>query len=116
MIELYAWIPPFVSAVSVLPVASLYARHQARSSDRVANLRHERVHLDTLARFLLPLLDGTRTRDDLARILDELVAAGRLKVTDDPSGEADATETLDRVHRELDASLGWLARPSLLVG
>ncbi len=77
VIELYAWIPPFVSAVSVLPVASLYARHQARSSDRVANLRHERVHLDALARFLLPLLDGTRTRDDLARILDELVAAGR---------------------------------------
>lgn len=116
LIELHAWIPPFVSAVSEMPVASSYARHQARSSDRVANLRHERVHLDALARFLLPLLDGTRTRDDLARILDDLVAAGRLKVTDDATAETDPAATLDRVHRELDASLAWLARASLLVG
>ena len=106
----------FVSAVSVLPVASLYARHQARSSDRVANLRHERVHLDALARFVLPLLDGTRTRDDLARILDDLVTAGRLKVADDRSGETDDAATLERVHREMYVSLAWLARACLLVG
>jgi len=66
--------------------------------------------------FLLPLLDGRRTRDDLARILDDLVAAGRLKVTGDATGEADPAASLDRVHRELDASLAWLARASLLVG
>ncbi len=116
LIELHAWIPPFVSDVSEKPLASAYARHQARSSDRVANLRHERVHLDALARFMLPLLDGTRTRDDLARILDDLVTAGRLKVADDPSRETDDAATLERVHREMDASLAWLARASLLVG
>jgi methyltransferase-like protein/trans-aconitate methyltransferase len=116
LIELHAWIPPFVSALSGRPTASACARYQARQSDRVANLRHERVHVDPLARYLLPLLDGTRTRDDLAAILDDLVARGALKIPHEGEGDADPAAVLERVHRELDNSLAWLARTSLLVG
>ncbi|MHB1317830.1 MAG: methyltransferase regulatory domain-containing protein [Anaerolineae bacterium] len=116
LIELHAWIPPFVSTLTERPTASPCARYQARQSDRVANLRHERVHVDPLARYLLPLLDGTRTRDDLAAVLDDLVARGALKIPHEGHEDDSPSAVLERVHRELDNSLAWLARTSLLVG
>lgn len=116
LVELHAWIPPFVSTLSEHPTASACARYQARQSDRVANLRHERVHVDPLAQFLLPLLDGAHTRDDLAAILDDLVARGALKIPHQGDEEETTPAVLERVHRELDNSLAWLARTSLLVG
>ena len=113
LVELHAWAPPVVSAVSEHPRASAYARYLARSSDRVPNLRHERVHLDPLARYVLPQLDGSHTRDDIAAQLDALLNSGALRYTDgSESGEADPAI---RLRRDLDATLSWVARASLLV-
>jgi methyltransferase-like protein/SAM-dependent methyltransferase len=116
LIELHSWVPPFVSTVSERPVASACARYQARLSDRVANLRHERVHMDPLAHFLVPLLDGEHTRENLAAILDDLVAQGVVHFVDEQSDEDSPDTTAGRVRHELDNSLAWLARAGLLVG
>src|SRR5690606_26242889 len=104
-----------VSTLSERPVASACARQPARLSDRVANVRHERVHVDPLARYLPPLLDGTRTRDDLAAILDALVARGALQIPHEGDADDGPSAVSARVQRELDNSLAWLARTSLLV-
>ena len=68
--QLHAVAPQATRTVAPRPVAAPVARWQATQRETVANLRHEAVRLsDPFARTLLPLCDGTRDRDDLARAL-----------------------------------------------
>jgi methyltransferase-like protein/SAM-dependent methyltransferase len=116
LVEFHGYTPTFVTSASERPVASALARYQARESDRVANLRHERVHLDPLGRYILPHLDGRHTREDLLALLDDLIAKGALRLRGE-GDEAPSMETLRRrIQEELDHALAWLARAALLVG
>jgi methyltransferase-like protein/SAM-dependent methyltransferase len=116
LLELHAWVPPFVSVVSERPVAAPYARYQARISERVANQRHERVVLDPLGQYVVPYLDGTRTRDDLCELLDGLVQRGALRIRGAESDRADTQAMQRRVRGELGATLVWLSQTGLLIG
>jgi hypothetical protein len=57
-----------------LPTVFASARWQARDSDAVTNAYHERIDVNPLARELLVLLDGTRTRE-------QIIAAARTHFT-----------------------------------
>ena len=58
------------------PTASAVARTQLTAGDVVASLWHHPVKIDdALAKRLLPLLDGTRTRDELLDLLNEAAPA-----------------------------------------
>lgn len=98
------------------PVASPLARLQARSSTRVTNLLQLTVELkETLPRFVLPLLDGTRDRDALKR---DLAASfhergARLSQRGEPVG--DTEDLVQRVDLSLDPALNALARHGLLL-
>lgn len=94
--ELHRAAPPFVLAAGPLPEASALARRDATRSAASANLRHESIALQESDRALLPLLDGTRTRADIA-------AAHWPALSE--------TERLTRV----DAALASLGRHALLV-
>jgi hypothetical protein len=116
LVELHAFAPPFTLSPSPRPVASPWARWQAREGTRVTNLRHERLHLEPLEHFLLQHLDGQHDHAALVAALRagplegghvEIELAGR-KV-DDPA-EAQAI-----LGSEVAAALGWLARAALLV-
>ena len=63
--------PPALAAIAgERPVASPVVRWQARRQPSVTNLRHETLRIDDpLALALLVLLDGTRTRAELATAL-----------------------------------------------
>jgi protein-L-isoaspartate O-methyltransferase len=66
-VDLYAHPPRFSAAVSARPVASPIVRWQAKRQPNLTNLRHEPLRIDDPhALAMLVLLDGTRTRDDLA--------------------------------------------------
>jgi hypothetical protein len=72
LLSLYVLSPHFSVQYGARPRASALARLQSIERSMVTNLRHENVEITgALARKLLPLLDGTRTRitllDDLAR-------------------------------------------------
>ena len=54
---------------SVRPIASPWARRQARSSNEVTNQRHVRVSLSDPERLLLPHLDGQTDQTTLGAIL-----------------------------------------------
>jgi methyltransferase-like protein len=83
------------------PVASLLARWQAGRAAQVTNLRHESLSIDTGMQRLLPLLDGTRTRQDLCAVLDGwATSAGLPPPADTPV--------------RLDEALGALGRAALL--
>ena len=57
------------------PLASPVARWQACNGERITNLRHETLTLkDVSALRLLALLDGTRTREALAKAWAEALA------------------------------------------
>jgi len=63
LVELHSAAAPFGSRAGERPIASLLARWQAQAGRPVTNLRHEVLHPTPALRSLLPLLDGTRTRE-----------------------------------------------------
>jgi methyltransferase-like protein len=70
MIEMRAWNAPLAEAVSERPRASAYARLEARAGQSATTILHMTLKLDDpKSRSLLMLLDGTRTRADLARAI-----------------------------------------------
>jgi SAM-dependent methyltransferase len=63
----FAWPVRVALEAGAMPRASAVARWQASRRDFVVNLRHDSVVFDDpVRRRLLPLVDGTRTRDALA--------------------------------------------------
>ncbi len=115
LVELHGYTPAFVTTVSERPVASAVARYEARRSDRVANLRHERVHLDPLGRYVLPYLDGRHSREDLWALLDGLIERGSLRLQAEGDAPTSKETLREQVRKELENTLGWLARAALLV-
>jgi methyltransferase-like protein/SAM-dependent methyltransferase len=96
VIELRSWQPPCTSGVSERPRASECAVAEGQVSDVVTSLRHEAVRLQSVDRALLPLLDGTRNRDELLQAIRSIVQGEVLK--------------------QLDLSLPFLSRSGLLQG
>ena len=116
LIEVHAYPLPFVRVPSERPVASPWVRWQAQADGQVTNMRHERVDLDPLTRFLAPFLDGTRTAAALVDLLlAESVAGGKLVVEHDIGQITDPTHIREVVATELQATLRWMASAALLV-
>jgi SAM-dependent methyltransferase len=66
MIELYVDAPQFRVDPGSHPHTSAIARHLASQEQAPINLRHESINVDAAQRRLITLLDGTRSRDQLA--------------------------------------------------
>jgi SAM-dependent methyltransferase len=80
------------------PEVSAVARREASRSRFVTNLCHRTLHIDDSTAALLPLVDGTRTHDELARQWPQSGGPG------------------PRVaRRHLAGMLDWMARAALLV-
>jgi methyltransferase-like protein len=113
LVELHVHAPNIVLHPGERPVASAVVRLQAQDSDRVTNLRHERVTLDGFDRYLLQHLDGSRDRKALVDLLLRgPVAEGILTVQQDGQRVKDMRGLLAE---ELETRLAWLARAGLFV-
>lgn len=92
------------------PKTSGVARMQAESTNRLTSVRHETAVLDDLTKHLTPLIDGTRTRDQLVQELKRLVEEGKLVIQQkgEKSGNVDMDDVMgkavDEVLRRLGAS------------
>jgi methyltransferase-like protein/ubiquinone/menaquinone biosynthesis C-methylase UbiE len=108
--------PRCVNSVSTTPRATALARRQASAGLLVTNQRRQVLKLDDpIARVLLRHLDGTRTRDDLVRLLDAEVSAGRLDVSVD--GRIPDPQRIPSVLQALvEHHLRKMAEYALLVG
>jgi methyltransferase-like protein/SAM-dependent methyltransferase len=112
-VELHVTPPPFVGEVSERPSASPLARHQAGRSGAVTNLRHERVQLGDVERFVLRELDGSRDRPAIVASLQEAIRSGVLT----PSGGQNLLVGADEASvpkRAADVALAKLASSALL--
>lgn len=120
LVQLRLFNPPAVYTVSEKPKASALSRYQAQQGeDYISNLRHDRVLLNPLHRYLLPYLDGRHTHEMLQALLETLAADGSLQVKKDTEGRSEVTdpEELRKVlHEELLATLQHLADAGLFEG
>jgi methyltransferase-like protein/cyclopropane fatty-acyl-phospholipid synthase-like methyltransferase len=116
LVEVHSYTAPFTLQVSERPVASPWARWQARDELRVTNMRHERVDVDPFVQYLLPFLDGSRDCQDLVDLLlAGPVAGGKLVVEQNDQPVGDPVEAREILTSELRANLQWLANAALLV-
>lgn len=110
LLQLHAGPSGFVITPGNRPVASPLARWQAEHGLRkLTTLRHDTVDIDANLGRLLPLLDGTRDRDALGRILAGWSAG--------PGGAAAANphKLAAAVRERVDQALRQLARSALLL-
>lgn len=114
VVELRSWQPPCAHAAPERPVASSYAMAQCREDPTVTTLRHERVNLVPFSLALLTLLDGSRTRDELAAWMLAAVEAGQVPLPQNEAPAADAAARAAQVGSWLDKSLASLAWHALL--
>ena len=116
LLELFSYVPRFVTEPGERPTASALARLEAGSGEVVTNLLSARVRIeDPLARGLFGLLDGTRGRDALVRDLTEFVARGGASVERDGRRVTDVGEVASLIRGALDDRLRALARLALLI-
>lgn len=101
----------FTTAISDHPQASPLARLQAKSGNTLTNLRHELVQLEGVDLYLLQLLDGQHSRDQLVAELETLAASGKLTVSRSPQSDLPLRRSLERA---VDEMLGRIAGRALL--
>ena len=117
LLELYAAPIPAVREVGEKPVALASSRVRcAAGAVAVANRRHELVRLTDLDQRLLPLLDGTRNRTELADRMTEKALTGDLNVQKDGQRLIDPTAVRAALNSVMDPALTNLAAQSLMVG
>jgi methyltransferase-like protein len=114
LVELHTHEPFFTTTVSERPVASPWARLQAETTESLTNLRHERVEVGGLARFLLRQLDGTIDRAGLVESARRPVAEGALTMTKE-GATVPPEEALATLEGEVEETLGNLARCALFL-
>jgi methyltransferase-like protein len=118
LMELRTWSPRMASEIAERPLASQVARLQAQSSDTVTNLRHDRVNLSELDRYLLQYLDGQHTQKDVVEALASgPLASGNLTIaaSAQPKKECDPERSKEILAESIDMSLKWLLKAALLV-
>ncbi len=98
------------------PRAWPLAASDARAGAATANLRHEPVAVEPLQRLTLPLLDGTRTRADLAAHALGLIDAGELTISGPDGPVADRARLIEGLGQATDSCLADLLRLALIEG
>jgi len=116
MIELAPVPTTFMSFVTSHPTACAYARNLAIIGPKVVNRRHEIVWLNPVQQALLPLLNGTRTHNELAAELALLAEKDRLMIRQGESTLGDAESIPGILANALELSLQELAACALLIG
>ena len=98
------------------PIAWRVAASDARVAGVTVSLRHSPVRLEPLQRLYLPLLDGTRNRDDLLAHALDLAERGEMNVSG-PEGRVEGRDNLTaRLAPAIDRCLQSLLKLGLLEG
>ena len=107
---------PAVARPGAMPVACPMVRADAaRGAATTVNLRHERVALEGLAHFVLPLMDGSRDTEAISAALAEAARDGRLAYIRDGATVDDPDDLMRIASRNLQPLLPALARAALLL-
>ncbi len=106
---------PIATVLPERPVAVPISRHQASRGQLPTNLLHQPFDLEPLDRFVLPLLDGTRTMGDVEGAIVEALSAGHLSPTE-TGRPPEAGELPESPARLADLSLNRLLAGCYILG
>jgi len=103
----------YVVAISDMPKVSSLARLQAKQGSMLTTQRHSMLNADPLTRIILPVIDGTRTREGIGQFIGDLAASGKLNINVKGTSIVDMTA----VHKATaDKILEQLRRSAMLTG
>jgi methyltransferase-like protein len=115
LVELHIHPPRCTLQPGERPVASPYARLQARTAGQITNLRHRRVELDGFARFVMRLLDGQHDRPAILAALAQAIKVDGVTIEHQGKTVSDPEEVLRLMTDSLEPCLHKLALNALLV-
>jgi methyltransferase-like protein/SAM-dependent methyltransferase len=115
MVELHVWEPPLVLQPGPQPLASRLSRLQSKESDGMTSLRHRKMRMEDLDRFVLAHLDGTRDTQALIRILTEAAVNGAIGIQGSDGRLLSPEEIRGVLEQALPASLQRLGRAGYLM-
>lgn len=105
---------PFTTQPGLHPRASRLTRWQIRKgNEEFSNLRHAVVKLQGIDRIVLPILDGTRTIDDVKAALERKVEAGDISITGDNDETLTGATLRAAITNAVDEAIGRITRLSL---
>ena len=93
----------------------LIASDAAAGCERSATLRHAPFLITPLLRFLLPLLDGVRSREDIVATLVRLAESGEVSLADEKGPISDPERLRTACAARINRELAGLARIGALV-
>src|SRR5690606_5423481 len=105
----------YVVEPSEYPKTSGVVRLQAVGTNRLTNARHESVAVDDLTRHMTPLIDGTRTKEQLAQELKKLVDSGKLVIQQKKNDSGTQINMDEVMSQAIDEVLRRLSNASLLI-
>lgn len=114
MVELHVHTEEFQTEPSEQPEVHRLARHQAKKTNLVTNLRHQLVALDQVQRHMLPLMDGSKTREQIVQELASLVDSGVLNVQGDSGDSLTGNQAKPMLSASLEKALPIIASNALL--
>jgi methyltransferase-like protein len=115
-VELKTWQGNFSATVSSTPRVCDLTRYQVRHRQCIVNLRHETVNSDALALHLIPLLDGTKNKEELLDHLAALVENKTFTVSQYDLPLTDPEKIRQSLDQSIDNVLASLAKAALLKG
>jgi methyltransferase-like protein/ubiquinone/menaquinone biosynthesis C-methylase UbiE len=117
LLDIHVYQQKFVMEVSEKPVVSPLVRIQLQKGPVITTLNHATMRIDDpLGRYLLIMLDGTRTRDQLIADLYEVIKSGAASVKEDGQAITDMDKALNILQEGSDQNLKNLTRFALLIG
>jgi methyltransferase-like protein/protein-L-isoaspartate O-methyltransferase len=115
LVELHSYSPPLANPAGDRPVASRVVRIEAEADKTVTNLRHERVSLDELERYLVPHLDGTQDLHSLIQILKDGPLANGTVIVEKDGKQINLTDHPELLVQELEYRLEWLTKAAIFI-
>lgn len=115
-IDLRSWQGEFKESVSSQPKVSDLTLYQVNNQQGVVNQCHEMVNTDALALHLIPILDGTKNKEDMLNHLIALAANKTFTVSKYDLPITDPEQIRQSIDASVDNVLRGLANAALLIG
>jgi methyltransferase-like protein/2-polyprenyl-3-methyl-5-hydroxy-6-metoxy-1,4-benzoquinol methylase len=105
-----------VRSASEKPKVPALVRLQAAGDGILTNLRHQTIHISDFQKAVVPMLDGSRTKQDIVVALQNLVQKKQLQVYDSNIRVVNRENAKNILEKQLDHTLSLLAMNSLMIG
>jgi methyltransferase-like protein/2-polyprenyl-3-methyl-5-hydroxy-6-metoxy-1,4-benzoquinol methylase len=106
---------PAARQASDKPKVPALVRMQAASDGILTNLRHQTIRIGDFEKFVVPMLDGTKTKKEIVTALQDLAQKQQLQIRENNILVVDPEKVKTILEKQLEQALFILAMNSLLI-